>query len=224
MKRRDYIPYIDAEFHSFQANLIKQVNDHRLEWNIEEEKIDALLPLQQSWNDAWKPAQSVTNRSITIVARKDQNRNMYIKSLRPFIQRYIYGNRYMSITDIIQCGLEPYNTSKALEPAPTVLPFIVVQRMEGNRIRIRYYHFKENSNTPHRGKPSRSYRFEFIYSINRQPEAPQQCDTNRLITSSGPMTCDYEPGQRGYKLWYYARWVNRRGLPGPWTELKSILL
>ncbi len=223
MKRRDYIPYKDPEFDSFQDNFIKQVSLHKAEWAIEGSFIEALLPLQEKWKEKWNLAKVKTTATLTMIASKNNARNMYEKKLRNFIQRFIYHNNAVSPDDIILCGLEPYNTNKKEIAATTKIPLLLLTQPDIFSLIIRFYNSRNDENVLKKGKTREFSYLEMVYKINSQPVNPEDCN-KRLVLTKWYTKLIIENEQRGNTWWFYARWVNRRGVAGPWTIVDSIQL
>jgi hypothetical protein len=52
------------------------------------------------------------------------------------------------------------------------------------------------------------------------PTDPSQCQFLSLDTET-PYVADYAGAQAGKRAFYYLRWVNKQGQPGPWSDLFS---
>jgi hypothetical protein len=223
MKRRDYIPYKDPEFDSFQSNLILQVLLHKEQWNISLAELMPVLILQLDWEAKWKIASVKVNASLGMLSQKKQSRKVYEKALRNFIQRNIYSNRDMNAGNITLCGLKPYNKNKKIIPATDRIPLLIVTQPNAHTVVIRYYHHKSAEGALHKGKTREFSYLEFAYSIDQEPAVPTDC-TNQLVLTKWFTRLSIDVQQRGQVWWFYARWVNRRGVAGPWTALDSIKL
>ena len=131
MKRGDNIPPKDADFDSFQSNLITQVTANTAAWGIMAAALALLLPLQMAWAAAWAIAKIKVNRSPGAVATKNQARAAYVTALRMFLRSNIFGNPLMTPGDIELCGLKPYDHTRTLIPVPVVQPIVNLHAFTG---------------------------------------------------------------------------------------------
>jgi hypothetical protein len=223
MASRDVIPSSDNTFDTFQDNLYDKVTTNMSGWNIPQAAIDVLTPLKNAWDNAWDVAKVKTNRTATQVATKNLARKNYVKALRPFIQAHIYNNSAMSNDDIVECDLRPRDTVRTPVPVPTSVPVINIMTASGNIGVIRFFRLDDEDGAIRRGKPKGVARIEFASNVDVQPANPNDCSDIASATKS-PMRVEIDPADRGKKLWFYARWINTREQPGPWTDLEWYIM
>ncbi len=218
MKRGDNIPPKDADFDSFQSNLITQVTANTAAWGIMAAALALLLPLQMAWAAAWSIAKIKVNRSPGAVATKNQARAAYVTALRMFLRSNIFGNPLMTPGDIELCGLKPYDHTRTPIPVPVVQPIVNLQRASGNYFWVRFYRLDDETGAIHRGKPDHVAKIEFAFTITGQPANPEACTDFRTATR-GPIHVEVPLNFSGQTIWFYARWKNVYDKPGPWTDL-----
>ncbi len=223
MRRPDYIPTTDEGFDTFQKNLVKQVTDNAAAWQIWSVALAKLSPLQAKWVATWGIAVTKTKRSMEVVSAKNQARRTYVKELRLFIQAQIFRNPAMKEGDIQLCGLKPYDKTKTPPPLLSVLPSIFAFYLPGNILLFRFYRLEGEAGKFYRGKPKGAARLELRYNIGAEPASPDDCEFTENVGRS-PIRIQLQPQHRGQKVWFYARWLNVRNEPGPWTDLGSFLL
>jgi hypothetical protein len=217
------IPAKDAEFDSFQQNLVSQVTTNMVLWNITAVALGVLTPLQTAWDAAWLVAKIKVNRSPAVIAAKRQARSAYEAALRNFIQASIYRNTAMNDGDIELCGLRPYDRTRTPMPVPTTLPIVNLQRAPGNFFVVRFFRLDDETGAIRRGKPDKVAKIEFAYSLGTQPANPDATEEHRIATK-GPIRVEVPLMFNGQTVWFYARWKNVYDLPGPWTDLDSFVL
>lgn len=220
--KKDTVPAPDAEFDSFQQNLVSQVTTNMVVWNITPVMMAILTPLQMAWAAAWLVAKVKVNRSPAVVAAKNQARRTYEAALRNFIQANIYRNISMTDGDIELCGLRPHDKTRTPIPVPATLPIVNLQRAPGNFFVVRFFRLEDETGAIHRGKPDKVAKIEFAYSLNMQPVNPDTC--TKTVATRGPIRIEIPLNMHGQTVWFYARWKNVYDAPGPWTDLDSFVL
>lgn len=217
------IPAKDAEFDSFQQNLVSQVTTNMVLWNITAAALGVLTPLQTAWAAAWLVAKIKVNRSPAVIAAKRQARTAYEAALRNFIQASIYRNTSMNDGDIELCGLKPYDRTRTPIPVPTTLPVVNLQRAPGNFFTVRYFRLDDETGAIRRGKPDKVAKIEFAYNLGMQPMDPAGC-TYHNVSTKGPIRIEVPAAMHGQTVWFFARWKNVYDAAGPWTDLDSFVL
>jgi hypothetical protein len=218
MANQDVIPRTDAEFDSFQLNLLDVCNTNAGTWNIPPAVLGSLAALQSVWAAAWAIAKIKNNRTPAQVAAKNVARKNYVNELRPFIQTHIYRNSLMTNDDIVECGLKPRDTVKTPVPVPTAVPVMELTTGAGNTLVIRFFRLDDETGAIRRGKPKGVARIEMAYQFTTEPASPDDCP-HRATATRSPIRVTVSPSIRGQKIWYYVRWVNTREEAGPWSDL-----
>ncbi len=221
--KKDYIPLKDAEFDSFQENLVNRVTANMVAWNITAAAFALLAPLQAAWAAAWLIAKIKVNRSPAVTAAKNQSRALYEAALRIFIQTNMYRNQSMTAGDLELCGLRPHDKTRTPIPVPTAQPIVILERAPGNFFVVRFFRLEDETGSIRRGKPDKVAKIEFAYSLNMQPMSPEMC-ANKSVATRGPIRVELPLMYNGQTVWFYARWKNIYDAPGPWTNLDSFVL
>jgi hypothetical protein len=157
------------------------------------------------------------------VATKNVARKNYEPALRNLIQVYLYRNRHVSNDDIVECGVRLRDTIRTVAAVPETVPVLKPIAVAGNAIKMQIFRKEDKESLMRRGKPRGVVRTEIAYSFIGEPTQPDACEHRASVTVSNARI-NIEPAQRGQKMWYYARWVNTREQPGPWTDLDWVVM
>ncbi|MGE0636051.1 MAG: hypothetical protein AB7P01_06405 [Bacteroidia bacterium] len=216
------IPKQDAAFDAFQLNLFDKVTLNAPVWNIPATALAVLGLVKTPWDAAWLIAKSKSNRTATQVSTKNVARRNYEQKLRPFIQSWIYRNDMMDDNAIVECGLKPRDKTRTPVAVPTSVPVITMEYASGNVLVVRYLSVDPETAALRKAKPKGVARIQLRYVIGTQPASPDACP-NTVEGGRSPARINIDPALRGQRVWYYARWVNTRNQPGPWTDLASFV-
>ncbi|MGE0636126.1 MAG: hypothetical protein AB7P01_06785 [Bacteroidia bacterium] len=219
---KDVLPKNDAAFDAFQLNLFDKATTNQAIWNIPATALAVLMVVKTPWDAAWLIAKSKSNRTATQVSTKNVARRNYEKKLRPFIQSWIYRNDSMDDNAIVECGLKPRDKTRTPVSVPVTVPVITMEYATGNVLVIRFLSVDPDTAALRKAKPKGVSRIQLSYVIGVQPASPDACP-NTVEGSRTPVRVNIDTSVRGQMVWYYARWVNTRNQPGPWTDLDSFV-
>jgi hypothetical protein len=73
-------------------------------------------------------------------------------------------------------------------------------------------------------KPPHARGFQIFRKIGGEPPASDEDWTLAAEAPHSPYTLVYNQSQAGQRVYYRVRWVNTRGIPGPWSEPVSAVI
>lgn len=214
----DYVPHNDAEFNSWQANLVGIVEAQLIPWGILAADLTTLKTAQAAWTDAYAQAEIKTNRSTSEVQAKKDARTMYEAELRTFYKQWLANNIRVTNKDRERMGLTVKTDSRTPVSTPTTSPAGKVDFAT----RLQHKVFYSDSATPGRkGKPDGVHGCEVWSKV----DGGAPVDASELIylgtATRSPYTVTFEGKQIGKTAWYMFRWVNTREEHGPWSNVIS---
>jgi hypothetical protein len=65
--------------------------------------------------------------------------------------------------------------------------------------------------------------FEIWRCIGKEPQGDGDWSMV-AVPSHSPHTLNYDMSQSGMRVYYRVRWINTRGVPGPWSEVVSAII
>jgi len=215
MGARDYMPTGDAAFDIFQLNLMSIVQPKLTTWSIPTTEFTALTTLQTAWNTAWDKAKNKDTRSRADVAAKKAARKAYQSALRKFVRQWLAFNSKVSDADREALGLKVKDVEPTPMPVPDRAPDITIDAIKHLSHKLRLTD-PANPHTQSKPKGVKSIQvFRFIGSAAPSDVSQYQYvgDATRFLFESKFVLADV-----GKSVWYIARYINTRGIPGPWSN------
>ncbi|MDR0422226.1 MAG: hypothetical protein LBH72_04345 [Proteiniphilum sp.] len=215
-----YIPDIAARFDVWQRVLVTDIRAKAAELGIPPDGLTRLLTLQERWNRAYSVAENPATRTKGAVKEKTDARREYVAELRRVIRMYITYNSTVSDQEREDMGLPVHSRKRTPAPPITSRPEMEVRfpQVQQHRLVVR------DSVLKGRGLPPRAAGFEVWRRMG--PPNPAVEDDWRLVTqaSHSPFLLTYGEEKSGLRVYYRVRWVNTRGVPGPWSEIISAVI
>jgi hypothetical protein len=217
----DYVPQSDAEFNLWQVNLTDNIDSNLTAWGILAEDFTAMGIFQNSWTTAFAKANNKQNRTSADVQAKDDARDAYEKSLRKFVAQWLANNSKIANSDRERMGLTIKSGSRTPVPVPVTFPIGTIDFS----VRLRHtLHFSDQATPSSRAKPDGVHGCEIWTKIDGvAPTDPSELDYLATNTRSS-YTKDFEGKYAGKTVWYWMRWVNKRGEAGPWSSPISAMV
>jgi hypothetical protein len=225
MSSNDIIPAKDIDFNDWQNKFYTRVQANLTAWGIPSWAFNPLTPLKMEWDASWLIAGDKKNRNSGDVARKNAAYKKYVAGLRTFMAACITYNPLISDEARTELDLPIHDKELTPAPVPGTTPKVETHAGFGNQIIVRYEQtgFGEGS-TKFRAKPPHVHHMEFRYKIGGPPPAsPSDCGETELI-SKIPYKINFNSTDSGKTLYWYARWVNTRNQPGPWTHVYASIV
>lgn len=216
MPQQDLIPPKDNQFNIFQEDVVTTCDTNKVAWNIPPTTITDLQALQTAWSAAWLIAKDKGNRSMAQVTAKDNARQDFEGSLRPFIQQYVQLNSAVTNADRVSMNIKPKDKNRTKVPVPTTIPMVDMMPGNGSTLLVNFRQQPDAQGSSRRGKPQGVSNCEFYYKVGGEaPVSPAECPV-KTTASRSPLTLSFDPAQSGTRVWTYGRWVNTTGQAGPW--------
>jgi len=213
MRNSDFIPHADGKFNTFQSNFLTLVIANLLTWAIPVLASTALAVFQTDWNSKWAIAQNRGSRTPVDTKAKNVSKKAYIKALRAFVKTWITGNVAITDPQRLSLGVNVPKVTRTPMPVPTDQPFLEVDE---NTHTIHIVSFRQSSDVHSKGKPDGVASCEIRVQVGGAlPVLPETCPIVYIRGKAFSIT--YDVTLVGTTAYYFARWINTRGAPGPWT-------
>lgn len=222
-RNKDYIPDADDAFYYFQQNLLGLLQQHVIQWNLPETKLNLLLQEQAKYDEAYRQNKNPSTRTSAITKTHRLLRTSFEKSLRSFVAEHVYNNSSLTTEHRLKAGLGLRKTVRQKRPAIQEAPAVHLQAIAGSRIKFTCRSSISGRRTamhPHAGE------LEVRYSISTEaPSSPVQC-TDTFTSSRSKFTIAFSQQLAGQKMWCFVRWrhatINERS--GPWTGVMGLMV
>ena len=218
---KDYIPTKDADFDVFQDNFMNGVQPRIVDWGIPQTEFDALVLLQVTWDGTWAKASDKDSRSRADVQAKKSARKAYEAGLRRFIREWIAFNSKVTDSDLVGLGLKRKDLEPTPAPVPDRAPDITIDAIKHLVHKLR---LTDPANPETKSKPKGMRSMQVFRFIGTTPPADYSQyslvgDATRFLFNSNFIRANV-----GQTVWYIVRYVNTRGIPGPWSNTISVTI
>jgi hypothetical protein len=210
---QDYIPKNPDTFHAFQGNYVSEVEENLPQWQISDVDIAPLKTQQAAWDIVYPAAAIPNNRTPADVLARQERQAEYTKVIRTFTNQHLANNPLVSNADKERLGLHIHSNSRHPAPDPTSSPTII--RIDTSERQQHTIHFADESGS--RAKPAGVHSCEFFMKKGSPPATDAELVYVGIDTRS-PFTINFDSSEVGQTVYYRLRWVNTRGVHGPWSE------
>ena len=213
--RTDYIPASDAGFDIFQSNFIKGVQPKLSAWGIPTAVFTALRNLSFTWNLAWLKAKNKDTRSRADVQAKKDARRLYQSALRKFVMEWLAFNSKVTDADREGLGLKVKDIEPTPMPIPDRAPDVTIDTI---RHLVHKLRLTDPENPHTQSKPKGVSHIQVLKCFSE--DVPTSVKQYRLVGDATRFIyrVNFVEQDEGKMVWYIARYVNTRGIPGPWSN------
>lgn len=225
-KGKDYIPSKNADFNTFQQNLVTLVTANSVAWNIDAAKVTALTAAQTVYQPLYNAISNPNTRTKAATAAHKAGRKVYEKTLRAFVKENLVYNSSISIEEKAELRINTGVPHGGSRPAITTEPVLILQALPGAYLKITCRVESDES------RPSihpDADGMELKFSIGTPPPNPYNTERDfpfTLFSSKASFTQETNTEQIGQRVYAIARWKNNTDntKSGPWCPVQNVML
>jgi hypothetical protein len=181
---------------------------------------NTLTPAKTRWDNAWSVYNSPTvERTHSITSEKNNARTAYLPPLEKLVEM-LKASPTVTQTDLELMGI--HIPDKIRTPAPPIHVRGIVEvdfkEVQEHTLSVR------DVDTKSTAKPAHARGFDIHRKIGGEPPVSDEDWTFVAEAPHSPHTLVYNQSQSGQRVYYRVRWVNTRGVPGPWSEPVSAVI
>ena len=212
----NFVPRNDAEFNSWQGNLVAITESQLVLWGINAGDFATLKTAQTVWEDGYSPAEVKTIRNNGDVQGKDDARQTYETALRQFNLQWLANNTRVTNRDRELMGTTVKTTVRTPSAKPVTVP---VGKVDFSIRMLHKLHVVDQVTPTRRAKPAGVHGFEVWVKIDGL--APVDISELTYVSTSTRTPCvvPFEGKHAVKNAYYWLRWVNKRGEVGPWSQV-----
>lgn len=213
-----YIPAADASFNSWLINFDALVTADGLSWDLTAPQIAALAAATTAYSAALTLATDPGTRTPATIAAKNTAKATALATARPIAQ-FLNASTLVTDEDRAALGLTIRKTTPTPITAPTTFPLLDILLGTPGQHKIQW----RDSETPlSKAKPFGALQMELWTSVGTIT-APDPSDANfHSLQTKSPFFVDLDVADTGKVITYFARWVTRTGIVGPWSSGVSL--
>ncbi|MDR3185035.1 MAG: hypothetical protein LBT49_06500 [Prevotellaceae bacterium] len=219
-RKPDYIPRADAAFHNWAQQFITHLGLLREEVRFPEALYAELAALQSEFSEKLDVCWNPKTRTSVSVFEKDAVRDRFKRTVRQAVNAHLSYNSLLTGTHREMLGLPIRKTTRTRAHQPDTTP-IVTCRLPGPA--MVEFHFR-NPEGRRWAKPAGTLCAEFAWGCFEERPVDWEALPHRTLFLHTPGQLTFKSCERGLTLYFAIRWVNTRGEPGPWSEIKSVII
>ncbi len=218
--RIDYIPQANAKFFSWQNDFYNRVNEKLNSFKIDAAKLKDVTAAKSKYETAYLRASNAEAANTSDRLERNRRTTAYKKAIRAFVNENIRYNSNVDEYDRNYLGLNIPDPTPTPAPVPLTFPRLSVNfaTPEQHTLRI------TDSEKAGRGKPQGVKECEIWHKITDTIPA----DNSELLyagcSSKTSFILNFGAENVGKRVFYRARWINTRGVHGPWGVYTSAII
>lgn len=217
----DFIPQSITKFNVWQGGLMAILEPNLSLWKINMADYSEVFAEQIVWKGAFAKASNRNNRTSGDVRGRLVSRRKYTKLLRKFIAQWLANNSNVPDSDRTRMGLTVKSGTHTPVAIPTTRPSGTIffpQRMQ-HKLCI------NDSETPTlKAKPAGVQGCEIWVKVDGSVPKNSSELTYLATATRTPYIVEYDGDTVGKYVYYWLRWVNKRGKFGPWSIVISAMV
>lgn len=213
-----YIPASDTLFNTWLVNFDAFVTADGLSWDLTAPQIAAVAAVTSAYTAALTLATDPSTRTPATIAAKNTAKSTALATVRPIAQ-FLNASTLVTDEDRASLGITIRKTVPTPIASPTTFPLLDILQGTPGQHKIQY----RDSETPTtKAKPPGAIQME-LYSVAGLTAAPEPSDAVfHSLQTKAPFFVDLDVADTGKVITYFARWVTRTGLVGPWSSGVSL--
>lgn len=215
-----YIPPRDADLLTWADNFSALVTATPATYGLSAANATTIAGVIATFDTTYAVSQSPATRSPANVAAKDAAKVSLLAVVRPFAQQ-IANNIGVSTDDKIALGLNPRTNTPTPVPVPNTNPVLTVDTAFPLQHVLR---FRDSTASPSvKAKPPGVTSLQLhaiaLPASSGSPSAEFDLIPLAGLPTTSPLLVSWPSSNRTNVAWYVGRWVTRKGLAGPWSNL-----
>lgn len=208
-----YIPETDAGVRDWLNNFAAVVASNPAAVGLSAPDAQTLTNLAAAYDAAYVLATNPLTRTTPNINDKDNKRNQAVATFRVFATQ-IKVNLGVSDEVKLALGLHLDDTTHSPIPAPTTTPLLAIIDATAGVHTLR---FADEMTPASRAKPPGVIQLQLYAAVGAEPNPDVSDATFVGVYTRQPLQVTWPPQDAGKTATYFARWVTRRGLVGPWS-------
>ena len=217
----------ELTFDGWQSTNYVIIDANHLAWGVPPEEFTTLSTRKAAWDGAFAVGgiQHKTTRTSEQVTAKNQERRLYVKTIRSFLKRFVLYNPLVTNAQRTSMRLPLYDRVKTSINAPATAPMVDVAYGRGNRLIFTFRQQPDAKGVSHRGKPEDVHGVKIYYKKGIPvPVTVDDCNKTKTFTSMKGVLSVFTAADAGLAVNGFAVFVNEKEEEGPPSEMFSAVV
>ena len=215
------IPFGPSVQHEFAANAVKLVTAKAKEWDVPDAMVTKLTASFTNYDAKYATTSNPITRSPAATTARNTAWEVVKADLNDLYKHYLLNNDAITPDEKEALYINESAGGGAVTPAPSTMPIVVLTSEGSGALHVIY---SDSSAPGTHYKPDNVVFCELRYQVGgTAPATPADCNETANITRSHA-ALQFEFQDRGKTVYLFARWVNRNGKTGPWSNMQTGLV
>ena len=212
---------VPSIFNTLQNTVCDLIDDKgESDWGMTSLEVDNILARRNTWSPLWAASTEKMTKNKTATTDRNENQLLYQPALVVVFNSFLLNNNGISVADKIAMGLHQRVTTTTPVPDPTQAPRVSITYGEA----LQHIVNMRNAATGKIEKPKGVGFMELWYKIgDSAPMGLGDANLKINIHNYGDRIT-YQLSQKGMTVYFFARWVTRKGTYGPWGAFFSAVI
>ncbi len=208
----------DDKFDETQKQFVSAVAANPAKYGLTPQDATALQASQVAWTTAYPAHTKAHQDAITARETKDSARKQHVNVMRGMAHR-INGNPAVDNAMRISVGMKPRAETRAAVAPPATQPVAHVEADGRFTLRITIV---DRETMKRAAKPAGVHGFEIWSFVGDTPPIDPSGYTFVAVSTRSPYVDERLPADAGKTVNYVCRWQNKKGEPGPWSQVVAV--
>jgi hypothetical protein len=216
----NYLPSNTFEFQNMMHDIRNKASVNQTQWDISQTAITELdMPLAD-FDAAVAISENPETRTAASIAKRELARKNLEKVGRPFIQGHLMNNRRVTADELKAMGLPVRDLHPTPVPDPDEAPELEPAPDTAGVVKIRFRRVAGHA------KPRGVKTIEVCMLVSDNSAPPTEWTElhESVLATRSPMRIIRGGHERSKWLHLAGRWVNTRGVKGPWSDIISVVI
>ena len=212
------MPKLASKFNTLQNTVVSLIVLRGVSvYGMTATEVSNIVAFRTNWTPLYAASTAKLTKSMTTTTNRDENQLLYEPALTIVFDDFLVNNNAISAADKLAMGIHEMTVPGAPIPPPTQAPSVTITHGASLQLVINM----RNAATSRIGKPKGVGFMEMWYKVG-DPAPMGLPDANQKINISKSGTAiTYLLSQKGLTVYFFARWVTRKGGYGPWGAFFS---
>lgn len=209
-----FLPTQESALNTWLQNFSTKVSAGPAAYGLSPTDAATIAAAVAAWKNAYETASSpATRTSGAVVAKRGEKKNV-VKIVRGYAGM-VRSNDSVSSELKLNLGLRLRARRGSPVPVPADAPALALRHMGTGVHELRAGTVNA---APRRGKPPWATALMVYRAVGEDPVSRAEEAQFLTLVTRARFTSTFDHAQRGQTATYFARWINTKGEPGPWSN------
>ena len=217
MNSSDFIPNRDSDFNVWAHAFLTSVEAEPTEYGLTAADITTLQTTVAEWDTSYNEMHQKRDAAKGATVGKMESRSLLEELLRNYA-RQIQADPKVSDELKADAGLKVHSSSRTPVPDPTTAPVISI---DAGTIQQHFLRFTDSISPNSLSRPRGVFGVVIFYHIGTTAPVDDEQFVLHSTATRMKATINFSNADGGKTAWYRTRYINTRGVLGPWSAVYS---